>query len=282
MLEFKDDLAIILKVLNVSAYDLSDALGFDVPTISNWLNGKQKPDRRSKEDIYEFAYKEGLRINDAHSNPLKRSSKEQEFILLYHGSKSGIDGEIDLNHARTNNDFGSGFYLGETLVHSMMIAADYKDSHVYSFGLFPRDINIYEFKTDLNGLLTIAYNRGRLKDYKGSKKLKEILKLTDGADVIVAPIADNRMFDIIDEFVEGMITDKACIYALAALDLGKQYVLKTDKAISKLGLIREFYVCKKEKEDSLQRRNQNAKERMNKIKNFRKLNREGKFIEELL
>ena len=34
--------------------------------------------------------------------------------LLFHGSKGEIDGEIDVHHGRQNNDFGQGFYTGES------------------------------------------------------------------------------------------------------------------------------------------------------------------------
>ena len=48
----KIKLNIILKTLNISSKSLAKDLGFDEPTICNWLNGKYKPDNRSKEDIY--------------------------------------------------------------------------------------------------------------------------------------------------------------------------------------------------------------------------------------
>ena len=67
-------------------------------------------------------------------------------------------------------------------------------------------------------------------------------------DVIIAPIADNRMFDIINEFVENEITDEQCRHALAATNLGYQYVLKTVKAVDSISYLQEMYVCNKEKE----------------------------------
>lgn len=114
------------------------------------------------------------------------------------------------------------------------------------------------------------------------KKIKNIINKVKNVDVIISPIEDNRTFTIIDEFINGMISDKACIYALEALDLGKQYCLKTDKAISRLGYIREFYLCNKEKEDYINKRNESNKNRMNKINNFRSKNKEGKYINEIL
>ena len=34
--------------------------------------------------------------------------------LLFHGAKSVIDGDIDVHHGINNNDFGQGFYTGES------------------------------------------------------------------------------------------------------------------------------------------------------------------------
>ena len=35
--------------------------------------------------------------------------------IVFHGSKNVIDGEISPNYGRRNNDFGNGFYCGESI-----------------------------------------------------------------------------------------------------------------------------------------------------------------------
>jgi len=282
MFEFKDDLNLILKTLDISIHDLASNLHFDVPTISNWLKGKFKPDLRSKEDIYEFAFKEGVYINLAHEEAFKYLGKQEKFIPLYHGSKKGINKELSLKYSKDNNDFGKGFYLGESFIQSSMFVADYKDGVVYALRLFDKGLKKYKFNIDLDWMITIAYNRGLLNEYKDSSKLKKILNKSKDADYIIAPIANNRMFDIIKEFTSGKITDKACINALASLDLGNQYVLKTAKALKKVGLIKEFYLCKEEKQFYINEKINSQKTRMKSIKNFRSKYRDGKYIEELL
>ena len=91
------------------------------------------------------------------------------------------------------------------------------------------------------------------------------------------------MFDIITEYVEGTITDEQCKHALAATNLGFQYVLKTDKAVKQIKLIKEMFVCKKEKEKCIENRvfltdNGLQKVRMARIEYKGK----GKYIEEIL
>ena len=67
-----------------------------------------------------------------------------------------------------------------------------------------------------------------------------------------------------------------------ALDLGKQYVLKTSKAITKLGFIKEYYECKEEKEEYKNKRIEKQNTRLNAIKHFRSKHKQGKYIEEIL
>lgn len=282
MFDFKQDLDIILKTLDISSRDLCRDLGFDMPTVSNWLNGKFEPDKRSKEDVYSYAYQKGVRLNLAYEQPLINLGKKQGFILLYHGSREGIYTQIDIKHSKQNNDLGDGFYLGQTLEQSSMFVSQDDKSHIYSYGLYLDDLNVYEYNLDTDWAITVSYNRKLLNEYSRTKKLEKILNKSKNADVLIAPIADNRMLDIIDEFANGKISADACAYALSALDLGKQYVLKTPKAITKLGFIKEYYECKQEKEEYKNKRIEKQNTRLNAIKHFRSKHKQGKYIEEIL
>ena len=73
-------------------------------------------------------------------------------------------------------------------------------------------------------MMTIAYYRGALDKYKDHAIITRIIKDSRNCDYIIAPIADNRMFKIIDSFIQGEITDEQCKHCLAATNLGKQYV----------------------------------------------------------
>lgn len=282
MFEFRQDLDIILKTLDISSADLCRQLGFDMPTVSNWLNGKFEPDARSKEDIYSYAYTKGVRINTAYEQPLITLGKKQGFKCLYHGSRKGINGEIDIKHSKDNNDLGKGFYLGETLEQSSMFVSNDDKSHVYSYGLYLHDLNVYEYKIDTDWVIAVSYNRGLLQEYDSSSKLQKILAKSLNADAIIAPIADNRMLEIIDNFASGIISAQACAYALSALDLGKQYVLKTQKAINKLGFIKEYYECSEERKEYQRIRNEKQISRQNAIKHYISQNKQGTYIEEIL
>lgn len=88
-------------------------------------------------------------------------------------------------------------------------------------------------------LCNICYNevanfRGTLSEYQNHPKVKKIINKVLDADYIIAPIADNKMFETIDDFINGNITNVQCEHCLSATNLGKQYVFKSDKAIKQL------------------------------------------------
>ena len=279
---FKDDLNIILKTLDIPARQLASELDFDEPTICNWLNGKYEPDVRSKEDIYSYAYENGLRLNLAYEEPLNNLAKKQGFVHLYHGSKYEIEGEIDINKSSDFNDLGPGFYLGQTLVQSTMFVSDCHRPKVYSFGLFTKNLKVVELDIGEEWAICVAHNRNLIDKYSDSKKVKRIIDKTKDADVIIAPIADNRMINIIDNFFNGNMSIEACYNSLAVLDLGKQYVLKTNKAIKNLGIIKEYFLCKKEIDDYKAQSNKLRQKRVELTKGYISKYKHGKYVDEIL
>ena len=105
----------------------------------------------------------------------------------------------------------------------------------------------------------------------------------ENADYIIAPIADNRMFEIIDSFIDGEITDVQCRYCLAATDLGKQYVFVTQKALNQVQIIRKCYLAPAEKQAYLEAKAEELHDSSNKSKIARKQYRnQGQYIEEIL
>ena len=90
------------------------------------------------------------------------------------------------------------------------------------------------------------------------------------------------MFDIIADFVEGNITDEVCKHSLAATNLGFQYVLKTNKAISNTTMIKEMFVSKKEKEECVKKRITLTENGLEKVKVARiEYKGKGKYFQEI-
>ncbi|MCF0237695.1 MAG: DUF3990 domain-containing protein, partial [Sphaerochaetaceae bacterium] len=113
--------------------------------------------------------------------------------------------------------------------------------------------------------------------------VRTIIDKIEEHDVIIAPIADNRMFDIISEFVNGEITDLQCEHSLAATNLGYQYVLRTKEAINNLELINTSYVSFNEKVSLIKTRLDMDNISKDKVKVSRiEFRGKGQYIDELL
>lgn len=67
------------------------------------------------------------------------------------------------------------------------------------------------------------------------------------------------MFDLVSEFVRGEITDLQATHALAATNLGMQYVLRTPRALENIIFLDSLYISSIEKESLVNERlNMNA------------------------
>ena len=132
-------------------------------------------------------------------------------------------------------------------------------------------------------MLTVACFRDRLKGRISSEKQTEICAKANKADYIIAPIADNRMYQIIDSFIDGEITDEQCRHALAATELGMQYVIKTERAAKCAEVLERCFLCSEEKKDYYTARSDDFRAAQDKVRAARiKYRGKGKYIDELL
>lgn len=204
-------------------------------------------------------------------------------ILLYHGSKSGIKGEI-LPCSRQECDFGKGFYLGTQLwqVKSLVMQC-HKQAKIYHIILHTDNLNIFTFDSAEDWALYVGVKRGYIKGYEQYSRLKELVVRADSCDVISGVIADDRMYRVFTEFIEGGITSKVLCEALQLVKQGCQYACITDKACRSAEIIKSYDLDDSEIEELSERKEQdlgNISYRVDEVK--RKFRREGKYIDELL
>ena len=279
-----NEITIISEVLQINESDLSEKLGVSLETINNWKFGRKGIGNANLEKVYSFAYVKGIVLNNIYEQLLKEEYENSENIVLFHGAKRSFSMPIDFaTNSKSTNDFGGGFYLGETFEQGANYISVLNQSIVYCFNLNLNNLKIYKFNVNTEWMITIAYFRGWLDDYKDSSLIQKLISKISNYDVIVAPIADNRMFDIIAEFVENEITDEQCRHALAATNLGFQYVLKTNKALKNIKLLKEMFVCQKEKASCLDNRVTLTNNGSQKVKIARiQYKNKGRYIEEIL
>ena len=279
-----NEITIISEVLQINESDLAKRLDVSRETFNNWKFGRKNISNSNLEKVYTYAYENDINLNFIYEQLLKEEYEKNKDIVLFHGAKRKFSMPIDfISNSKSTNDFGIGFYLGETFEQAANYISALSQNIVYCFRLNLNDLKIYKFNVNTEWMIAIAYFRGWLNDYKDSPLIKRLVSKLSDYDVIIAPIADNRMFDIIAEFVENEITDEQCRHALAATNLGFQFVLKTNKALENIELLKEMYVCQKEKEHCLDNRNTLTNNGAQKVKIARiQYKNKGQYIEEIL
>ena len=131
-------------------------------------------------------------------------------------------------------------------------------------------------------MLAICHYRGTIKQYEDNEIVKKIVSEIESADVIIAPIADNKMFYIMAQFTDGEINTDVALHSLSASNLGMQYVFKTDKAINKLQPIEKYYISNPERVDFKERLVERGYEIDTKLKIAKREYKTGLYIEEIL
>lgn len=278
----QDDLKLIRKFYNFSQEEFADEINVEKLRIARIESGVVYPRDEFLELVYQYCFNNGLKLN-LQKEMFYIDDISKDHILLTHASKQGIVGKISTTNGRYNNDFGSGFYCGDSYDKAISFVCRSEKASIYFLDFNPEGLKKKEFKVEQDWMLAIAYFRGRLDKYKNNQIIKNIINQINQADYIIAPIADNRMFAIIDEFIEGYITDEQCKHCLAATSLGLQYVFLTDKSVKNLKILERCYVSNLEKEYYIKEQKEFQKQGVDKSKLARiQYKNSGKYIEEIL
>lgn len=277
------DLLYVKTVLDLTDDGLAKFFGVTRMTLNRWLDGRFVSNKENLEKIYDQIYQEGIELNNI-KEELYKSLERKDNLILFHGAKNDLIGKPSIKFGEKNRDFGKGFYLGESVRQSVSFVSLYENSSLYIFNFNRKGAKIKEFNVDRDWMLIIAYFRGRINKYKDSKIIKDLLKELESIDVVIAPIADNTMYSILNDFINGTITDKQCLNALSANRLGKQHVFLNDRIISNnLTLLEKCYICEKEKDRDTEEKSKNDITGKAKVKlALREYAGKGKYIEELL
>lgn len=279
---FSEDLKAIREILGLTQGELAKEIGTEQVTISRNEIGKNTPSSKLLESVYSFAFAKNVRINKL-KEMLWKDDLGIEDKLLFHGAKDIIDGKIDIHRGRVNNDMGQGFYTGESYEQAISFVSGFDNSSVYYLKFHDQNLKCKQYEVNQDWMMTIAYYRGTLTEYENHPTIQALVKESRNCDYIIAPIADNRMFQIINSFIAGELTDEQCKHCLAATNLGMQYVFISEKAASQLELIERCYISNNEREYYKNIRTEDTKLGDDKVKLARKQYRgQGKYIDEIL
>ncbi len=279
---FAKDIQSIREILGLSQEELSNAVELDQEIVSAIEANRGEPSIKSVEKIYSYAFSKDIKLNKLKEMLAKDDLNHNE-KLLFHGSKNEIDGKIDIHHGRSNNDFGQGFYAGESYEQAVSYVSNYNESSVYFLKFNDSNFKCKRYAVDQEWMMTIACYRGTLDAYANHPIIQKLMNESRNCDYIVAPIADNRMFKIINSFINGEITDEQCKHCLSATNLGMQYIFTSEEAISKVEIIERCYISDREKEYYRNIREAEIKLGDDKVKLARKEYRgKGLYIDEIL
>ena len=275
------DLSLTRFLLNISQEELAREISIERITLLRIENNETNPSLKTLDQIYSYIYEKGININQ-----IKADFFDEEMTtgtLLLHGSKSEIQGDISPFVGRKSSDFGQAFYAGESVEQTTSFVTNFENSCLYILEFNEKGLKRYDFDVNQEWMLAVAYFRGTLEKYKNHPKIQNIVNKVKSADYVVAPIADNRMFRIIDQFIEGLITDEQCQHCLAATHLGKQYAFLTTKATSQIKILDRCFISSKERKEKQKIKEHDGELSENKVKEaMRSFRNKGKYIEDIL
>lgn len=272
--------------LNMSQAELADHLNVTFTTVNRWENGHSIPNKLAQTQLYELCKKHAVPVYqmmlDKIDSIVKAITTDEDRIILYHGSKSGISGPIE-PRSRQQCDFGKGFYMGTEPGQALTLICDYEKSKFYIVSIDPRDLTHLEVPANIDWAMLVAYHRGRMEKAIGTPFYNKYQAMVAEKDLIIGNIANDRMFYVIDNFFIGNITDAALVNSLSALQLGKQYVAVTQKGCDAVKIECEVPLSHLErmymKDISSENRARGVSLANNICKNYR---REGMFFDEIL
>ena len=277
----KDLIKAIRFAANMNQEQFASALGTTPLSINRWENGKTLPNRMAQTQLYNFCKEHAIDVAQLIIDTKAYGDTDNK-LVLYHGSKKGIVGDI-APISRDECDFGSGFYMGTNTLQPLTLVCNEDKPKFYTVELDLTGLKVLTVEIGMDWAMLIAYYRKEMESAKGTPIYEKYAHMADGYDVIIGYIANDRMYTELSRFFNRTLTDVALINCLSALDLGKQYVAISEKACKQIKILKEEPLSGLElsllKDMSAERR----KEGIALAEEIEvKYRREGKFFDEIL
>ncbi len=277
----KDLIKAIRFAANMNQEQFASALGTTPLSINRWENGKTLPNRMAQTQLYDFCREHAIDVAQLIIDTKAYGDTDNK-LVLYHGSKKGIVGDI-APISRDECDFGSGFYMGTNTLQPLTLVCNEDKPKFYTVELDMTGLKVLTVEIGMDWAMLIAYYRKEMESAKGTPIYEKYAHMADGYDVIIGYIANDRMYTELSRFFNRTLTDVALINCLSALDLGKQYVAISEKACRQIKILKEEPLSQLElsllKDMSAERR----KEGIALAEEIEvKYRREGKFFDEIL
>lgn len=204
--------------------------------------------------------------------------------VIYHGSREGIRGPI-APLSRPVCDFGRGFYMGTNLMQASSLIAAFPSPVLYTLKLDVSrisDENVVVLN-DREWLYTVLGFRTGHGDLADCPPIRRAVQRAEAADLVIGPIADDRMVQAMKEFENGAMTDRALMACLRDVDYGFQIVAKSQRACDCIQITEFHALSSAERADAARFGDEKHMEGSDSIRRAReRYPREGLFIHELI
>lgn len=204
--------------------------------------------------------------------------------ILFHGSRGGITGEIEPK-SRPRCDFGVGFYMGSNDEQAKGLIIEDAHPVLYTVKLHLSEIeeNRILRLTGMDWVYTVLACREKVKSFLNTPMAEACLKKLEQADVVIGPIADDRMNEAMRRFEDYGMTDRALEACLQSVDYGEQFVAKTPHACGCIEIVSREDISGQEADDIREYVSAMRVQSRNIVQEMQlKYQREGKYLNELI
>lgn len=277
----KDLIRTIRSSAGMNQERFASALGTTPLSINRWENGKTIPNRMAQMQLYNFCKEHDIDVIGSIMDSNSWSGSDDK-VILYHGSKKGIIGDI-APISRGECDFGSGFYMGTDVLQPLTLICNEERPKLYAVELDMTGLKVLNMDVGIDWAMLIAYHRKEMENVRGTPIYERYAHMLDGYDVVIGHIADDRMYIELSRFFNKSLTDVALVNCLSVLDLGRQYVAISERACERIRVLNETSLSQLEllllRDMSIQRRKEGIAltERMEV-----RYRREGRYFDEIL
>lgn len=161
----------IRTYLNMSQTEFAEKLNVTFATVNRWENGRALPNRLAQSKIHDICIEKSVPVYDMVMDKISDMADniklDSNRVVLYHGSKSGIEGEI-APKSRNQCDFGCGFYMGTDPCQALTLICDYDNSKFYIVSVDTSELEQIEVPADIDWAMLVAYHRGRMETINGT------------------------------------------------------------------------------------------------------------------
>lgn len=277
----KDIIKNMRNSVSMNQEQFAECLGTTVLSINRWENGKTEPNKMAQKQLYQFCKDNSIDLAKMIIDSKTYENTDNK-LILYHGSKNGIVGDI-APISRDECDFGKGFYMGTSTLQPLTLVCAEEKPKFYTVELDLSGLKVLNVEIGIDWALLIAYYRKEMESAIGTEIYEKYSNFVNGYDIIIGYIANDRMYTELSRFFNRTLTDTALIHCLSALDLGKQYVAITEKACKQTKVLKEESLSQLElailRDMSVERRKDGIALADEIEVKYR---REGKFFDEIL